>query len=297
MSETPQTNGTPPAGGGAPHEPYFVGLYDKEGKIQPQSFDRLPEDLKPYKEEFSKFPTIDTFFRSYLQNRQFASEKIPLPLPPNSPPAAVEHRAQLLAKINGSPPKPEDYGFKRPDDVPEEFWSDDFAKQAATILHKHQASPGLAKELIDFQVAFTKQAVANFEQGQQAALAEQDNLYGSEIKKLNLAPEKANELVTRAAGELGISDNDPAFRAASVRMALLKHALTTGEDTHIEGAPAEGAGMPDPMAEAIAIMSEATNSWHAAYADENHALHDQAVARVGALFEKHAKASAKAGRL
>ena len=269
-------------------EPFYRGLYDNDGKIQASAFDRLPDDLKPYKEELSKYPTIETLLRSHIETRQLASKKNLLPLAPNAPPEAIKERGALLAQINGTPEKPEGFGFKRPDDLPAEYWSDEFANASAQILHKHHVSPALAQELMAAQIAFTKKAVADGQVRMDGLIQQQDEAFAAVAKAANLAPDKATELAKRAAAILGIDpEKDAEFGSAKVRAALMKHALLTGEDTHISGTEAAGGRFANAREEYLDILSNEANPWYKAFRDENNPLHDQAVAKVGALAEKY----------
>lgn len=53
-------------------------------------------------------------------------------------------------KAAGRPETSEDYNFKRPDSLPEEYWNPDFAKSAQTLMHKIGLSKKQAEALFKF---------------------------------------------------------------------------------------------------------------------------------------------------
>lgn len=96
-------------------------------------------------------PKIDQLAISYANLEKAFSSKSQAPKKPGAD-ATPEQQAQYFAelrKFTGAPEKPEDYGLKAPDELPEGVeWNADLAGKAAGIAHKYGVPPEALHELI-----------------------------------------------------------------------------------------------------------------------------------------------------
>lgn len=209
-----------------------------------------------------------------LQNASnLAGKKALAPLPPDATPEAKAERAKLMSQLNNVPEKPEGYGFKRPEAIPETHWSQEYADGIAGILHKHQVSPEAAKELMAFDQAHAGKMISTLQQNQQAAQqAEQKALrdewgadYGKQI-----------DLAVRGAKSLGMDPNDPVFNSSKVVKMMAKFASMVSEDRLVSGETSANAGMDD-RSKALDILNNPANPLHKAYHNPEHPQHAEAV--------------------
>lgn len=277
--------GAPPGTGTG--DPWFVGLWDKTGKIDAKKYDALPDALKPHKDLFAKYQNAEAFFHGMVNHQQLASKKGLQPLAPNAPAEVVAERNALMRQLNGAPEKPEGYGVKKPDKMADEHWNGEYVNGMVGILHKHNASPALVKELLEADVAAgdkiraghgaqSEQALAKEATALQEAFGEGDAYTG----KLNLAQ--------RAAKTLGLDINDPQLgNSAKFVIALAKVGEMIGEDRMVSGDDKGGTSTSD-RAKAIDIVKNPANPLHAAYHNANDPRHDEAVAQHSAFNKAHA---------
>lgn len=94
---------------------------------------------------------IDQLAISYANLEKAFSSKSQAPKKPGAD-ATPEQQAQYFAelrKFTGAPERPEDYGLKAPDKLPEGVeWNADLAGKAAAIAHKYSVPPEALHELI-----------------------------------------------------------------------------------------------------------------------------------------------------
>lgn len=94
---------------------------------------------------------LDQLGASYLQLEKAFSSKSQAPKKPGAD-ATPEQQAQYFAelrKFTGAPEKPEDYGLKAPDKLPEGVeWNAELAGKAASIAHKYSVPTEALQELI-----------------------------------------------------------------------------------------------------------------------------------------------------
>lgn len=105
----------------------------------------LPEEVRS-EGTWDRFGKIQDVFKSESEARKLVSKKGIIPLTDKSTPEdiAVYHKA------TGVPDKPEGYALKRPDDFPEQYWDDNFARSAEQVFHKIHLPAAAAKALVDF---------------------------------------------------------------------------------------------------------------------------------------------------
>lgn len=275
--------------GGKPNTtPFYADLYGADGKLNHAAFDRLPDHLKPHVETFKKYQTVEALLGGMGNLSNLAGKKALAPLPDNAPPEMKAERQALLRQLHGTPEKPEGYGVKKPDNLPAEMWDEGYVGSMVGILHKHNASPALVKELVE---ADAKAAAGKVDHnGQTEAQA-----YAREEQTLRTAfgPQFNDkvDLAVRAARTLGLDPKDPIFRNAKVVIAMAKVGEMVSEDRLVSGDSKGGDGMSD-RAKAKDIVTNPSNPLHKAYHNENDPQHDEAV-RTHSEFNKRAAAVAR----
>lgn len=275
-------------GGVGSGQPFFVGLYDATGKIDKAKLESLPPHLKIHKGTFAKYDTAEALFTGMANLIQLAGKKGLEALPPDALPEAKAERSALMRKLNNAPEKPEGYGVKKPDDVPDARWNGEYVNGVLGILHKHNASPELVQELIKADLAFSTDIDAKSEAAQAQAFAKEQQAlketFGSDFgKKVDLA--------VRVAKSIGLDVNDPMFRSAKVVMAMAKVGEMVSEDRLVSGEGGSSLGQGDRQ-KALDIVNNASNPLHAAYHKVDHPLHAQALEQV-ATFNRRFHESQK----
>jgi hypothetical protein len=274
------------AAGTGTGDPWFVGLWDKTGKIDPKRFDALPEGLKAHKEQFAKYQTADAFFHGVANLSLLAGKKGLQPLPKDAPAEIVAERNALMRQLNNVPDKPEAYGITKPANVPDEQWNAPYVNGALAIMHKHNASPELVKELVGYDMAQASQMREGFGAQSDAALAKEATALKEAFGEGDAYGAKIN-LAQRAAKTLGLDINDPAIgNNAKVVIALAKVAEMVSEDRLVSGEGKGGNDMSDRM-KAKDIVSNPANPLHKAYHDVNDPRHEEAVAAHSTFNKRH----------
>lgn len=261
-------------GGAGASGPWFVGLYGQDGKIDPKKFDALPDHLKAHADTFRKYQTVEALLGGMGNLANLAGKKGLEPLPKDAPKELVDERQALMRKLNNVPEKPEGYGIKKPDGVPDDQWNGEYVGGILGVLHKHNASPELVQELTKFDGDFAAKLRTGGEAAQaQAMTKERETLqteFGVELpKKLGLA--------ARAAKTLGLDpENDPMFRTAAGVKAMLKVAEMVSEDRLVSGDGGADFGKGD-REKALDIVNNPANPLHKAFHDADHPQHQAAV--------------------
>lgn len=202
-----------------------------------------------------------------------AGKKALAPLPANATPEAKAERTKLMAQLNNAPEKPEGYGFKRPEAIPEAQWSQDYADGIAGILHAHQASPELAAALNKFDGEHAAKMIAQLQQGQ----AQNDQAEAKALRDAFGADyDKQIDLAVRGAKTLGMDPTDPVFKSAKVVQMAAKFASMISEDRLISGETSANMGMDD-RAKAMDIVNNPANPLHKAYHNADDPRHEEAV--------------------
>lgn len=279
------------SGAGAP--PWFVGLYDASGKINAKAFDALPEHLKAHKDTFAKYQTVDALLGGMGNLANLAGKKGLQPLPKDAPAELVAERQVLMRQLNNTPEKPDGYGIKKPDGTPDEQWNGEYVNGVLGILHKHNASPDLVKELVGFDGEFAGKLRSGSEAQQVQALKQEEaalkEAFGSDYsKKIDAA--------TRAARTLGLDpESDPIFRSSKAVIAMAKVAEMVSEDRLVSGNSDTGFGESD-RTKALDIINNESNPLYKAYHDAEHPQHAAALAQVSTFNQRWAQQKAKGNR-
>lgn len=270
--------------------PWYSGLYNDKGEINSSSFEKMPEELKPYKDVFSQSKSINGLFMQMANLASLAGKKGLAPLPDGASEQAKADRAALMRQINSVPEKPELYGVKRPDDYPEQMWDDKYAGEVLSVLHKHHASPALVKELFGKEMEYGKGLLAQRQAESEAAAAKYQEDQIKLLKDTWKSPEeyaKMTDLANRAFRTVGLDPDDPAFNnAAAVKMAAF-FGSRMSEDKLVSSDTSVQQGGGDNLTKALDIINNKDNPSYVAYHDNTHPLHGQVASTVEALFKAH----------
>lgn len=221
----------------APVESWSKGWTKDDGSFDHKVFEKAPEDLKPLGKELGLYKSIDDLLKSHKGLREVASKKgLFEPLGDKATDAEKADRAAMLRKANRTPDKPEDYGIKRPDAIPEAYWNSEAVSNAVKILHEEGASPDLAKKLFEAQTKLTVGTLENQKKEQAAIFEEQDRVIREALVKEGFDFPKGLEDAKRAARKYGLDPESPFLKNASVFMAMSRAGRNLKEDTLITGA-------------------------------------------------------------
>jgi|APSaa5957512622_1039677.scaffolds.fasta_scaffold38037_1 hypothetical protein len=177
QGETQNNTQTPPAQD--PTQPSVLGkndflstMFSTDGAIQQDALSRLPVDWGENAAHIiGQYGNAYDAFAGLVHNKRLASKKNPGPLREGATDAEKAEFGEMLKSIHGTPNDIDGYGVKRPDNIPEELWNDEATNGFLGILHKHNASPDLVKDLVESSNAETLKLLGVTEE--QKALAEQ----------------------------------------------------------------------------------------------------------------------------
>lgn len=270
--------------------PYFADLFGKDGTINRDSFTRLPENLRTLADgELKNITTADQLFQKLHGLSGVAGRKALAPLPADAKPEDIAAQQQIIRAVLGVPEKADGYAFTKPEDLPEGAWNQAHATAAQELLHKHNASPALAKDLLALQTAMVKgelEANAKYESDWYKG---QDDAFRTALQKDNSDYDRTMAVINGVATKYGIPLEDPILKNAQVRMLLKGVAAATGEAPFVGGQPGAG-GTKSDQALAEDIVHNKQNPDYAIYWDPNHAKHGEVKKRVEGMFEAAARA-------
>jgi len=215
-----------------------------------------------------------------------ASQKGLEPLPADAPDAVKAEFEQKLRKITGAPEKPEDYGFKRPEGVPENMFSEEYANEVSKILHKHSASPQLAKDLLAFDATFGQQKLESTKQSVvQAARAELSRVYGNKLDSALMDAERGIDIASGLTNIPADSLRQSATNNPMMIQLLAAIKTATAEDTRADGQPAGSSR--SYIEQADAIMTDPSNPYHGDWKSGDTARQGRASAERQRLIKLH----------
>lgn len=279
--------GAAAAAAAPPPKPFFEGFYDKDGKIDKTSLDRLPDHLKPHKELFAKYENVDAMLHGFANAHSMAVKKALAPLDANAPEPVRAERKQLLDTVNNVPKDPKGYGIARPEDLPEQFWNEEGAGKFAALAQKHSISPDAVKELLGLQLEMTRGEISKGQQMETEYYTAEQTRYEAEVRKQGIGLDPANELAKRGASTLGIKEDSPLLKNAEFRLAMIRGAQLISEDRQVQGGDPAAANAQSPRDQARDIMGNPQNPLNKAWNDTNDPRHEMAKARVSALYASH----------
>ncbi len=263
-----------PAGSAAPGAPAspgqggngafsFATVTDEQGAFKPGWTESLPDELKPTAETLKRYKTPVELMRGLHQANVLLGSKANAVVVPNEQSKPEEVAA--FRKALGVPDKPEDYGVKKPEKLPEGVtWNEPRTNDYLGVLHKHNASPALVRELLGMQMvdqeALVKMQGENEGAFVQQSLAQLQKDWGVDFMK-NV--KSAEAVVNHYAERTGISVNHPAMAFPEV----LKFIASIHADYMSEGKRIEGGGITgnDPAVEAKRIQTDEQHPMHKRY--------------------------------
>jgi len=266
--------------------PFHRGLYGEDGKINQANLENLPEELKPYKDTFKKYPTIDGLFGALGNAQTLIGKKGLMPLPADASDEVKAEHHERLREVLGVPEKPEGYAIQKPDNVPDDVWDPEAVSEAQVIAHKHNLSPEGMRELVqwdaDRALKLAEAQEAKVQEGITQAKKDLETEFGADTERRRL---QAQSL----AKQVGIDIHDPILgNRADIISGLAKVAALLGEDKIglPEGA---GSGNESPAAQARDIMVNPSNPLHEAYRSTGHPNHKSVLAKVVELSKLGSK--------
>lgn len=295
---TPPPSTTPPPLSATPppsNQPFHADWVKANGELNHASFERLPEDIRYVKDTLTKYKTPEEMIRGIAHLQTMGGKKGLIPLPADAPKEVMAERKALLDGINGVPKEAKDYGISRPADLPESAWSEPAAKNLMDWAHKNSVSPAAAKELMMNHAGIIKEQMAAQQQYETEFFANHQKAFDAQIRSENIPADRANALAERGATALGIDPSKPEnailLKNSSVRLAMMRHALATGEDTFARTGNGDGAPA-DPMAAAQDITHNKANPLYTPLHDSSHPQHGVAKAKIDELWKQAAAKNA-----
>lgn len=224
------------AAGAAAQDYWGKELAGPDGKLNLAAFDKAPDDLKPLKDQIGRYATLDEWLKGSAEREKLLGKKgLMEPLPANATEQQKTERSALLRKVNGTPEKPEGYGFQRPQDLPEQLWNQEFANEVQKAMFEEGASPTLAKRLFELNLKTTQAAVKAQQEGEKAWYEGQDKLARDVAAKEGIPFDKAMEYAKLAGRRFGVSPENPIMKNASALLALARVGRLLGESGVVTG--------------------------------------------------------------
>jgi hypothetical protein len=227
------------AGAGGEHKSDYwgKGWAKEDGSLDHTAFDKAPDDLKPIAKDLGRYKSLDDILRAFKERGELAGKKgLFEPLDPKAGDKEKAERMAQIRKINGTPEKVEDFGLKRPENVPEQYWNQAAVDGVAKIMQEEGASPALAKRLLEASMADLQGRLEAQKKEQAAIFEEQDRVIREQLIKEGFDFPKGLEDAQRACRKFGLDPNSPFLKNASVFMAFSRVGRNIKEDTLITGA-------------------------------------------------------------
>lgn len=281
-----------PAQPSAAQSPWFSEFLQQDGSLNHKALDRMPDHLKPLKETWSRAKNFEDIGTMYLNSQHLNGKKALAPLPPDAPANVIAERKQLLDNLNGVPADPKGYGIARPQDFPEQLWSQTAADNLSAWAHKWSVPPAAAKELQASHGKVIQDMAATQAQHEGEFWKAEQSAFEAQIRQEGVSSDKAAALVEKGALKLGLdpqAESTKVFLKGSMaRLMAMRHAIATGED-HVVTSNSQSAAAPDPTAAAADIRSNPANPLHGAYWNKGGAFsrsaHDSAVEKHNELLK------------
>lgn len=238
---------------------------DETGSFKPGWTDSLPDNLKGAKETLARYKSPEALILGLQSANQLLGAKSSAVIVPgdNAKPEVVAEFRKAL----GVPEKPEGYGIKRPDNLPAEItWDDARFGKFAEVLHKHNATPALVRELVAMQAQEEINRASSESQSAQQFINDGLNKlraeWGNNFDK-NLAAGSA--ILQHYAERTGLNAQHPALMHPEVA----KFLAAIHEDFMTEHVRIDGRGIVsgDPATTAKDIMTNPQNPLYQKYRD------------------------------
>lgn len=275
------------AGGGQGSEshssdPVFRQILGDDGQFAEGWVDKLPGDFDPYKATLSNFRDFGGLSKALVDNMQAARAKTEgmVKLPADD--ASDEEKAAFRQAL-GIPEKPEDYGLKPPEKLPEGVeWDEGFASDFAGTAHQLGLTPQQVQGLAQWHQQRSIEQHQQFEQdGTKAFEQEQADLrqtFGDQFEKRMVD-------ARRVAMTLGLDpDKHPIFYRADTVKALTKVADLISEDRLVSADQVTNSLTPETQAKDI--MTNPNNPDYEAFNNPTDPRHSEVNARVDGLMKR-----------
>ncbi len=159
-------------------------------------------------------------------------------------------------KIVGAPQKPEDYGASlKPEALPDEQWRKEDDDGIRAIFHKHNATPGMVRDVMEFYGNSVKQGMERLIANEQAFTSEQVAALKTEWGSTYDANKSLSD---RFAASIGLKPNHPFLQDAEVVKAHFLATKMMSEDKLVAGTPVSAGGSTRALAQDI--MDPVSNS-------------------------------------
>lgn len=130
-----------------------VALADENGVLKEGWLDKLDEEYRG-ESYLKEAKDIQGLAKGTVHARRMVGkDKMVIPTEESGDEVWDEYH-----RIGGRPDTVLDYGFKKPDDFPDEHWSDEYALKAQEILHKYGGSKKLGDALLALNIESSKAA-------------------------------------------------------------------------------------------------------------------------------------------
>lgn len=292
-------------GGGTPSDvgtadPYYQGLIGEGGKINKDSWDRLPDHLAGLKETISRHDTLDSILDSYANQRKALSGK---GLTPPDENASEEVKAEYQSKVKqalGIPDSIDGYDFTPPEDLPEHLrWDDETAREVSEMMLNNNVSPQASQAIkewyVNMKAGEEEKALSDFKGLEETAL--------QEIAQSGQDPKVVGQTASQALALLGIDGEEASILTNSAvqaglgskfvqSMANLKALIS--EDKFASGQPGQGVvtgGNTDFKAQAEALDAKSSQ----AQASGDSALAQQYANDANNLWRLHSEQEKQRG--
>ncbi len=230
----------------------------KEGWLE-KALPNMPEAH----ETLGRYKTFGDLAKGFWHARQLLGKKANSVLIPGedaSPEQVAEYRRAV-----GVPEDPSDYDIQRPEDFPEEYWSQESADHYSRVFHELNIPKAVADKLLEARVAEDRSRL-------QEALAMRDEqeqqFMDGEMRTLKAhwgdSFEKNRVAARRAAQTLGLNPDEPPS-PSQFAMAMARVARLVSEDKLVQGDAAGPNGL-SPEAAFRDIVHNPSNPWHDRYA-------------------------------
>lgn len=265
-------NGAADAGTKAP---FYRDWYGEDGSFSSDKWtESLPDDLARYQGTFSKYKTVPELLHGFANATRMATGKGLEPLPPDASDQLKTEWAAQMRRATGAPEDIAGYGVKRPDNLPEDMWSDERANKALEIMHKYHAPPAMVAELFDLNANDALSSLEQNKAAMDAAKAEELNSLKEYWK------DKFDEnmgFAQRSAKTLGIASDDPIMEYPEFLKAMATMHGMVSESKLVAGDDDPNPAMTN-LQKAKDILENPANPLHKAFHDPMDPMHKHALA-------------------
>ena len=168
------------------------------------------EGLKesPFRSFVSKYTSPDAAIKGLTSLQQMANDHHP-ERPTEDAPQEVKDRFMAYRnKMNGVPEKIEDYGVRKPDELPDEQWDQSRLDSYMSVLHKHGASPEMVKDLVGMDL---EQGASYLEQQKAEAVHQKETSIAELRQELGADADRCIQDAQKAAEALGLVTPEEGF--------------------------------------------------------------------------------------